>query len=90
MASTPRDVRDESGEAIAEKTGIQEPEGKKAGIVKRETVEDLKREEALILNWIRDVTATKQARLREIRCKLKGVLHLECEKTDSAHFDKRA
>lgn len=54
--------------------------------MKRETVEDLKREETLILNWIRDVTATKQARLREIRCKLKGVLHLECEKIDSKHF----
>jgi len=57
--------------------------------VKRETVEDLKREEALILNWIRDVTATKQARLREIRCKLKGVLHLEGEKTESEVFDKK-
>jgi hypothetical protein len=57
--------------------------------VKRETVEDLKREEALILNWIRDVTAPKQVRLREIRCKLKGVLHLECEKRESANSDER-
>ena len=58
--------------------------------MKRETVEDLKREEALILNWIRDVTAPKQARLREIRCKLKGVLHLECEKSESFNFDETA
>ena len=58
--------------------------------MKRQTVEDLKREEALILNWIRDVTAPKQARLREIRCKLKGVLHLEGEKDESEHFGEKA
>ena len=58
--------------------------------MKRQTVEDLKREEALILNWIRDVTAPKQARLREIRCKLKGVLHLEGEKDESEPFGEKA
>ena len=57
--------------------------------MKRETAEDLRREEALILNWIRDVTASKQARLREIRCKLQGFLHLEGEKKESEIFDKK-
>jgi hypothetical protein len=56
--------------------------------VKRETAEDLRREEALILNWIRDVTASKQGRLREIRCKLQGFLHLEGEKTESDVFKR--
>jgi hypothetical protein len=48
--------------------------------MKKQTVEELRQEEALILIWIRDVTAPKRARLREIRCKLNGVLHLEIKK----------
>jgi len=44
---------------------------------RRHTVEDLRREEDLILIWIRDMTAEKRARLREIRCKLNGFLPLE-------------
>ena len=48
--------------------------------MKRQTLDDLRREEELILIWIRDVTAPKRARLREIRCKLNGVLHLEIKK----------
>lgn len=48
--------------------------------MKRQTLEDLRREEELILIWIRDVTAPKRARLREIRCKLNGVLDLEVKK----------
>ena len=37
-------------------------------------IEKLKREEALIKAWIRDVTAPKLARLKEIQRKLRGVL----------------
>jgi len=48
--------------------------------MKKQTVEELRQEESLILIWIRDVTAPKRARLREIRCKLNGVLHLEIKK----------
>ena len=48
--------------------------------MKNQTLEDLRREEALILIWIRDVTAPKRVRLREIRCKLNGVLALEVKK----------
>ena len=48
--------------------------------MKRQTLEDLRGEEELILIWIRDVTAPKRARLREIRCKLNGVLDLEVKK----------
>ena len=70
---------------LAEKKKLTE----KGWHLKRETAEDLRREEALILNWIRDVTASKQARLREIRCKLQGVLHLEGEKTESEIFYKK-
>ena len=53
--------------------------------MKKQTVEELRQEEALILIWIRDVTAPKRARLREIRCKLNGVLHLEV-KQDQKRF----
>jgi hypothetical protein len=48
--------------------------------MKCHTLEDLRREEELILIWIRDVTAPKRARLREIRCKLNGVLDLDVKK----------
>lgn len=37
-------------------------------------IEKLKREEALIKAWIRDVTAQKMARLKDIQRKLRGVL----------------
>lgn len=40
--------------------------------VKVMSVEDLKWEERLIMAWIRDITAGKQERLREIRRELKG------------------
>ncbi len=36
------------------------------------SVEDLKWEERLIMAWIRDITADKQKRLKEIRRELKG------------------
>lgn len=54
--------------------------------MKSETVEDLRREEELILIWIRDITAPKRARLREIRCKLRGVLHVEVKKGERGRF----
>lgn len=57
--------------------------------MKSETVEDLKQEETLILIWIRDVTAPKRARLREIRRKLQGVLHLDGGKSEKSIFDER-
>ena len=56
--------------------------------MKRKTVEDLKREEALILSWIRDVTALKEARLREIRSKIEGLLLIGSEKTESDELGK--
>ncbi len=37
-------------------------------------IDKLKREEALIKAWIRDVTAPKLARLKDIQRKLRGVL----------------
>ena len=37
-------------------------------------IEKLKREEALIKAWIRDVTAQKMARLKDIQRKLRGML----------------
>lgn len=37
-------------------------------------IDKLKREEALIKAWIRDVTAPKMARLKDIQRKLRGVL----------------
>ena len=37
-------------------------------------IEKLKREEALIKAWIRDVTAQKMARLKDIQHKLRGRL----------------
>ena len=58
--------------------------------MKTQTAEDLRREEELILIWIRDVTALKRARLREIRCKLKGVLHLEIKKNPKQTFGETA
>jgi hypothetical protein len=54
--------------------------------MKRQTLDDLRREEELILIWIRDVTAPKRARLREIRCKLNGVLDLEVKKEQKRDF----
>lgn len=42
--------------------------------MKNETVEELRREEALIKAWIRDITAPKMGRLKGIRLKLKGLL----------------
>jgi hypothetical protein len=36
-----------------------------------ERLEELKREERVILAWIRDVTARKQARLNQIRMELR-------------------
>ena len=47
---------------------------------RKQTIEKLRREEELILIWIRDMTAAKRARLHEIRCKLNGVLHLEVKR----------
>ena len=44
-------------------------------IMRGETVEELRREEALIKAWIRDITAPKMARLREIRGKMKGFVN---------------
>ena len=38
----------------------------------RERNEELRREERVILAWIRDVTAKKQERLMEIRAELNG------------------
>ena len=58
--------------------------------MKRQTLEDLRREEELILIWIRDVTVPKRARLREIRCKLNGVLHLEVKKDKNGVMAKPA
>lgn len=43
--------------------------------MRSETVEELRREEALIKAWIRDITAPKMARLREIRGKMKGFVN---------------
>ena len=57
--------------------------------MKNETAEELRREKELILIWIRDVTAPKRARLNEIRSKLKGVLHLDHEKTNVRILAKR-
>jgi hypothetical protein len=37
-------------------------------------IEKLRREEALIKAWIRDVTAQKMARLKDIQRKLRGLL----------------
>ena len=56
---------------------------------RRHTVEDLRREEELILIWIRDMTAAKRARLREIRCKLNGVLHLELKRNPKRGLDAK-
>lgn len=42
-----------------------------------ERIEELKGEERVILAWIRDVTAGKQARLRRIRAELREVLAQE-------------
>jgi hypothetical protein len=53
---------------------------------RRHTVEDLRREEELILLWIRDITAAKRARLREIRCKLNGFLPLEIRRNPKRGF----
>jgi len=56
--------------------------------LKRKTIEDLKREEALILSWIRDVTALKEARLREIRSKIEGLLRLDSGKPENEDLDE--
>ena len=49
-------------------------------------IEKLKREEALIKAWIRDVTAQKMARLKDIQRKLKGVLGVTGNKSRNRDF----
>ena len=49
-------------------------------------IEKLKREEALIKAWIRDVTAQKMARLKDIQRKLKGVLGVNGYKSRNRDF----
>jgi hypothetical protein len=49
-------------------------------------IEKLKREEALIKAWIRDVTAQKMARLKDIQRKLKGVLGVTGNKGRNRDF----
>lgn len=39
----------------------------------KEAMDQLRREERLIKVWIRDITARKQGRLREIRAKLRAL-----------------
>lgn len=56
---------------------------------KKHTVEDLRREEELILLWIRDMTAAKRARLREIRCKLNGFLPLEIRRNPKRNSEAK-
>ena len=51
---------------------------------KLETVASLRREEALILAWIGEVTRDKQARLIEIRRRLGRISRAEWEKRVSA------
>jgi hypothetical protein len=53
-------------------------------------IEKLKREEALIKAWIRDVTAPKMARLKDIQRKLKGVLGGTGHKCRNHDFAKTA
>ena len=49
-------------------------------------IEKLKREEALIKAWIRDVTAQKMARLKDIQRKLRGVLGSNGYKSRNREF----
>lgn len=49
-------------------------------------IEKLKREEALIKAWIRDVTAQKTARLKDIQRKLRGVLGGNGDKSRNRDF----
>ena len=57
---------------------------------KRDTVEALRREEALILAWIGEVTVEKQARLREIRRRMRRIAQAEREKRGNAVLAQRA
>ena len=53
--------------------------------MRSETVEELRREEVLIKAWIRDITAPKMGRLKEIRLKLKRLLSRsgpKCQKSN--------
>ena len=49
-------------------------------------IKKLKREEALIKAWIRDVTAQKMARLKDIQRKLRGVLGVNGTKNRKREF----
>jgi len=49
-------------------------------------IEKLKREEALIKAWIRDVTAPKLARLKDIQRKLRGVMDCNGNKSRNREF----
>jgi hypothetical protein len=49
-------------------------------------IEKLKREEALIKAWIRDVTAPKMVRLKDIQRKLRGVLDGNGNKSRNREF----
>ena len=57
---------------------------------KRDTVASLRREEALILSWIGEVTREQQARLIEIRRRLRGIARAEWEKRDGANRTEAA
>ncbi len=52
---------------------------------KRDTAADLRREEALILAWIGEVTREKQARLIEIRRRLRRIARARRDKM--THYD---
>ena len=53
-------------------------------------IEKLKREEALIKAWIRDVTAPKMARLKDIQRKLRGMLGGNGNKSRNREFEGTA
>jgi hypothetical protein len=51
---------------------------------KRDTVDALRQEEALILAWIGEITGEKQARLHEIRRRLKRIARVNRQKQSNA------
>jgi hypothetical protein len=57
---------------------------------KRDTADLLRREEALILAWISEVTREKQARMLEIRRRLRRIARARREKRAVAKSAQRA
>ena len=57
---------------------------------KRDTADLLRREEALILAWISEVTREKQARMLEIRRRLRRIARARREKREAAKSAQRA